>query len=92
VGYIMEKRTIHGTIRVERISIPDGFFPKRGYSRGKPTCISFCPFSVQSPKGIWARMEKLKTFLTAVVLALGLIGSLWLIVYVCHIFRRPVTP
>ena len=33
VGMVMEERAITGTISTERISIPEGFFPKRGRPR-----------------------------------------------------------
>lgn len=35
VGIVMEERAITGTISTERISIPEGFFPKRGRPRKK---------------------------------------------------------
>jgi hypothetical protein len=33
VGYTMERRAITGTVATERISIPDGFMPRRGRPR-----------------------------------------------------------
>lgn len=34
-GYVMQKRAISGTLEVEHLSIPDDFFPKRGYPVGR---------------------------------------------------------